>query len=161
MRNIKNIKLKETKTEIDDKFIWIQKLMDEVKIFWTVHTAVIGILGHIALISFNFKEKFLKCNLILVYFSAYFLIIIGTVYNLVGNYYIFLCKEEIRDKKFIFLYEKQIKEIKEKKEFTKGYENLITPILMIIYTFLGGIVIGIFFHYLFKFEHFFSFLRKE
>lgn len=67
----------------DDKS---SKLMDEVKLYWTIQ---IGILGALGLLVGNLKQDVGDAPKLLVCVTVLGLLLIGTMYNLVGNYYTF------------------------------------------------------------------------
>ena len=84
------------------------KLTEEVKLYWTIQTAIVSVLGFLsASIDFGRPEKSAA-----VIVCAILLMGIGAIYNLVGNYYAYHEGEDLR---------------------VQHQENIVTPSVAVIY----------------------------
>jgi hypothetical protein len=63
------------------------KLIEEVKLYWTIQ---LGILAGLGVLVANLKSEVADLPKLFVCFTALGLLLIGTMYNLVGNYYTFM-----------------------------------------------------------------------
>ncbi len=97
------------------------KLVEEVKLYWTIQVAVAGILGYLGT-NLNFTTETAVKNIFLCGVSS-LLITMGAIYNLIGNYYA------------------RIEGSRTGRE--KDQENIITPTLALIYMIVSGILGGI------------------
>jgi hypothetical protein len=99
------------------------KLMEEVKLFWTIQIAVCAVLGYLGNnlvlgpVSAESHESVYLKNLCISIVS-FFLIQIGAVYNLIGNYYARLAASG--------------------SPFGSQQENRVTPTLALFYLVLSG-----------------------
>jgi len=91
------------------------KLIEEIKLYWSIQIATAGILGYLGTNINTIDHK-----TFLIAFVAYLLVNIGAIYNFVGNYYIEVAGESIG--------------------FTEKQENLITPFIAKIYALISGIL---------------------
>jgi hypothetical protein len=95
------------------------KVMEEVKLFWTIQIAVCGVLGYLGSnLQLNAPETDVKNFAISV--VALFLLQIGAMYNVIGNYYARVAASGSR--------------------LAFQQENRITPILAVFYLAISGLV---------------------
>jgi hypothetical protein len=92
------------------------KLIEEVKLYWTVQTAIAGVLGYLGT---NIKAFDLQAFIVCV--VAFLLITIGAIYNFVGNYYVFV-------------------EAEGRVGFCDREENLVTPAIAAMYFLVSGVI---------------------
>lgn len=106
----------------------LTKLMEEVKLFWTIQIAVCGVLGYLGTnLTLNAPELSSAALVGSVYLKnlcisaiALFLLQIGAIYNLVGNYYARVAASGTR--------------------FALQQENRITPTLAFFYLAISGLI---------------------
>ncbi len=103
------------KYDLEKEKMWLGKLIEEVKIFWTMQVGIIAALGYII------ASKFDKFDFTAVPFAcaALALVTIANVYNYVGNYYTFEDRKNLPG--------------------PKQQEAIVTPLLDYIHTFLAAV----------------------
>lgn len=94
----------------------IVKLTEEIKLFWTIQVGVCAVLGYLGT-TMDFNSNYAKTLLVSV--IAFLLLLIGSVYNLVANYYIRLSGFETEGKE---------------------QEDIVTPTLGKVYLIISGLV---------------------
>jgi hypothetical protein len=100
------------------------KLMEEIKLYWTVQVAVGGILGYLGA-NLSFASATAEKNIFLCGVS-FLLIAMGAIYNLIGNYYA------------------RVEGVQAGR--SDYQENLFTPTLALIYLIVSAMLGGIFTH---------------
>lgn len=97
-----------------------EKLTEEIKLYWTIQTAIVSVLGFLAT-SIDFSHP-VKSSAVIV--CAILLVGVGAIYNLVGNYYAYHEGERVQ---------------------MRNQENVVTPSVMVIYAMLSvilGLLLG-------------------
>lgn len=98
------------------------RLIEEIKIYWTIQLAVCAVLGYLGSNIDVIAEgagRIGNARNFIISLVAFLLVSIGAIYNLVGNYYIRLCGYTIEGKK---------------------QEDIVSPSLAIAYFVISGII---------------------
>ncbi len=96
-----------------------EKMMEEIKLYWTIQIASAAVLGFLAS-RLDFRKPL---EILAVCFPAFLLLTVGAIYNLVGNYYIYVEGTRLR--------------------VTRSQENVVAPHLCCLYLIFGLLLGGL------------------